>query len=292
MTVCDKCRHTAIIHQRYSGMHLCGEHFEADVRRKIRESLRRTGLFSRGSRITLGLDGGRQSATLAYVLKNLFSRRRDIEISAVTIDFGENGRYSTSQACAVAKKLDMDCLVVPWQEGQQEAISSEEPFSDLERYDAFYAKRSNILLGSAFVIEASILATGECLDDQALRIFLAYLRGDAKAILAPSFPESPFCKAQERQSPMQPPEERCRSPGRSLPWIRPMQRVPVREARLYAIRHALGFDPVGEGKMQCPPLEAKLLLRRFDSRHPGTYYSLLRGQEKGRRAKPLSVDAK
>ena len=92
MTKCDKCQRGAIIYQRYSGKHLCREHFEEDVHRKIKETLRKTGLFSHGSRIALGLDGGRKSATLAFVLKNLFIHRRDIDLLAVIIDEGEKYR--------------------------------------------------------------------------------------------------------------------------------------------------------------------------------------------------------
>ncbi len=60
MTKCDKCQRCAIIYQRYSGMHLCREHFEEDVHRKIREALRKTGLFGRDARIAVGLDGGQK----------------------------------------------------------------------------------------------------------------------------------------------------------------------------------------------------------------------------------------
>ncbi|HOV52529.1 MAG TPA: tRNA lysidine(34) synthetase TilS, partial [Methanothrix sp.] len=77
MTWCDKCCSKAIIYQRYSGMHLCQAHFDEDVHRKIRESLRQTRLFGRGERVAVGLSGGGDSATLLYVLKNMFSRRKD-----------------------------------------------------------------------------------------------------------------------------------------------------------------------------------------------------------------------
>lgn len=53
MTKCDKCQSSAIIYQKYSGMRLCQAHFDQDVHRKIRESLRQTGLFGRGVRVAL-----------------------------------------------------------------------------------------------------------------------------------------------------------------------------------------------------------------------------------------------
>ena len=252
MTQCDKCHRSAVIYQRYSGMHLCGEHFDQDVHRKIRESLRKTGLFSRGSRIAVCLDGGRQSATLACVLKGIFSRRPDMEISAIIMKSGEGGRESAAAARAVAERLDMDCHAVRQQQ------------------DGSIDLRREMLFESAALNGANILATGECLDDEALRIFVSYLKGDA------NLPVERECGF--RQGPA---------------WIKPLQRVPRREARLYALRHGLGCDieacAAGEGSLF---QEAALLLAGFEGRHPGTYYSLVRGLEKRLRAKPLSVDAK
>ena len=111
MTKCDKCQRCAIIYQRYSGMHLCREHFEEDVHRKIRESLRKTGLFGRGARMAVGLDGGRKSATLAFVLKNLFFSRRDIDLLAVIIDEGKETCPTADQARHVAEQLEIPYIV-------------------------------------------------------------------------------------------------------------------------------------------------------------------------------------
>ena len=91
-------------------MHLCREHFEEDVHRKIREALRRTGLFGHGARIAVGLDGGRRSATLAFVLKDLFIRRKDIDLFAIIIDEGREGQ-STARARQVADLLDIPYTV-------------------------------------------------------------------------------------------------------------------------------------------------------------------------------------
>ena len=107
MTKCDKCNCSAIIYQRYSGMHLCREHFEEDVHRKIREELRKTGLFGPDSRIAVGLDGGRKSATLAFVLKNLFIARKDIDLLAVIIDEGKKTCPTADQAAHVAEQLEI-----------------------------------------------------------------------------------------------------------------------------------------------------------------------------------------
>lgn len=267
MTQCDKCNCAAIIYQRYSGMHLCREHFEADVHRKIREELRKTGLFGPGSRIALGLDGGRKSATLAFVLKNLFIARKNIELLAVIIDEGKKTCPTAKQAADVAEQLDIAYTIVslPLLQDQEtpHIISS--------------VRKTKLLLRASKENQAAILATGETLDDEARDIFMSLLQGDVNAVIY---------EAAEREE-------------QTAAWIKPLRRIPEKEVRLYAQGRHLGFDDADEmSDATALCREAKRLLCDFDCRHPGTNYSLLRGLEKVRhmkeltRAKPLSKDGK
>ncbi|MCX6676486.1 MAG: tRNA lysidine(34) synthetase TilS [Methanothrix sp.] len=245
MTKCDKCPRGAIIYQRYSGMHLCREHFEEDVHRKIRESLRKTGLFGPGSRIAVGLDGGRKSAILAFVLKNLFIRRRDIDLLAVIIDEGEKTSPSADQARRAAEQLSLPYIVKSL------------PFSPDDDPSCIVHpnRKRELLFFTAEENGAGILATGETLDDEALQIFIGYLQGDVEAV---------------------------RREEHKISWIKPLRRIPEKEVRLYAIGHGLGFaDADGKSYSDALRQEAKRLLYGFDCRHPGTNYSLLRGLEKG-----------
>ena len=250
MTKCDKCPRCGVIYQRYSGMHLCREHFEEDVHRKIRETLRRTHLFGPGSRIALGLDGGRKSATLAFVLRNLFVRRRDIDLLAVIIDEGKKASPTSDQACLVAEKLG-----VPYIVKSLPHLADRKPPCMVQS-----ARKRDQLICTAEENGAGILATGETLDDEALDIFISYLRGDVNAIV----PEGSVSEEQR------------------VAWIKPMRRIPEKEVRLYAIGQDLGFADAGElSNTDALRVAAKRLLCDFDCRHPGTNYSLLRGLEKG-----------
>ncbi len=236
-------------------MHLCREHFEEDVHRKIREALRRTRLFGPGSRIALGLDGGQKSATLAFVLKNLFFHRRDIDLLAVIIDEGKITSPTADQARYVAEQLRL-----PYIAKSLPLLPDETP------YIVRSAQKRKLLFCTAEENGAGILATGETLDDEALEIFISYLRGDVDAFVS----DGPECEEQK------------------VAWIKPMRRIPRKEVRLYAIGQVLGFADSGEKtnaseKLYADALrsEAKRLLCGFDGRHPGTNYSLLRGLEKG-----------
>jgi tRNA(Ile)-lysidine synthase TilS/MesJ len=239
-------------------MYLCREHFQEDVQRKAREYLRHIGLFSRGRRILIELDGGRNSCALAYMLRNIFHRRRDIELQAVAIDEGKGNAQSLIDAVSVAERLDIILQhrkIPPAQDGETSSASPS-------------FRRREALLSVAREKDAGIIATGEDLDDVALKIFLAYLQGE--------------CGREAAEV------------GRH--WIQPLQRIPKREVRLYALILNLGSDRTPPS---CPDQlheQARRQLYEFECRHPGTNYSLLKGWERlltlegGRRAKTLSKD--
>jgi tRNA(Ile)-lysidine synthase TilS/MesJ len=256
-------------------MHLCREHFEADVHRKIREELRKTGLFGPGSRIAVGLDGGRKSATLAFVFKNLFVRRKDIELLAVIIDEGKKTCPTSDQAAHVAEQLGMAFTV------KRLPLLQDQKTPHIVRS----ARKTGLLIGAAVENQAGILATGETLDDEARDIFMSLLQGDIDAVIS---------EASGREE-LNGPE----SEEQTFAWIKPLRRIPEKEARLYALGRHLGFDDAEEmSDTDALQRVAKRLLCDFDCRHPGTNYSLLRGLEKVQhmngltRAKPLSKDGK
>jgi len=282
MTRCDKCQCSAIIYQRYSGMHLCREHFEEDVRRKIREELRRTGLFGREARLAVGLDGSRKSTAIAFILKDIFSRRRDISLIAIIIDEGEGKIPGASQAAEVAEKLGIACKVVR--------------LPDTTELNAPYAlqsaEKTQVLFKAAWEIQAAILVTGETLEDEARRIFLSLLQGNIDSAI-----QEGACKKEEAKEHAD--ERAADQDAAAVAWIKPLRRIPEREVRLYALGRRLGLDKPGEKAEERGLRQtAETMLFDFDGRHPGTCYSLLRGMEKIRQlrdetgAKPLSKDGK
>jgi len=133
------------------------------------------------------------------------------------------------------------------------------------------------LISLAQEMEACVLATGHNLDDEATDVFISYLWGDVDGLLG----HGPGTREEGK-----------------IPWIKPLRRIPEKEVRLFAIRHGLAYSDVA--RRDPFQMEARRLLCDFDSRHPGTKYSLLRGQEKMFRhkrggstgAKPLSEDTK
>lgn len=252
---CNKCSAPAVIYQRYSGMSLCSTHFQEDVHRKIRETLRESGIFGKGAKIAVAVNGSADSATLAYSLKSLFSNRMDVELIAIMIDECIGGYRRESMDCArrLAEGLEIAFMTKGFGQAFRQAFGRtvDEIAGEMEPCRACTAMRNDLLNRAASEIGADAIAAGHNLDDEAGDVMLKYLRGDVKGLLQPG------------------------ARG-GVPVIRPLRRVPAKETRLYAKILGLVF-----GQETCPyacgmRLDAKAELQGFEMRHPGTNYSLLR----------------
>lgn len=257
MTRCCKCPLPAIIYQKYSGMHLCQAHFEDDVQRKTRETLRRSGLFAHGLRLALYMDGGKGSVVMASIIKKLFECRRDIDLVAIIIDDCGPGTQAARIACqklGLAVAIQIPTPIIP---KDREDRDGNYPASDPCRF----SQKMRTMAGLAQEVGADAIATGHDLDDVATEIFISYLDGDIEGLrygrqgMRPGRDETSF-----------------------IPTIQPLRRISGREVRLYALQHGLCFCEGREEDKRHK--EARRELSRFDSRHPGTSYSLLRSLEK------------
>ena len=270
MTRCDKCNARAIIYQRYSGMHLCMSHFDDDVHRKVREALRETGIFGKGAKLAIDLDGDKNSSAMLYILKNLFSKRRDIEMVAVLVDEGISGYRSKTLANArsLAERLEIQHITKSFEDAFGATIDEIASKNGSGSLCTFCSEMKKALLNrSSLELEADALVTGHTLDREAQTIMQSYLGGDIDRIF--TLPQ------QYRFHGM-------------VPVIKPLRRVPEREVALYAVTH----DLAPSDSCLCPYLgdpmrqEVKKSLDDFDGKHPGTKYSLLRSMERLIQLKP------
>ncbi|MDM7912261.1 MAG: TIGR00269 family protein [Methanotrichaceae archaeon] len=261
---CDKCHSRAIIFQKYSGMRLCSVHFEEDVRRKIRESIRETGIFARRARVAVALSGGRDSSVLLCVLKDLFSKRKDVELVAIMIDEGIEGYRPKTLgfAKALAERLEVPYVTKSFKDAfcvTADEVASQE--RDQATCSFCSVMKRSLLAKAARELNADALATGHNLDDEAQMIFQSYLKGDIDSLFR--------LRSQRSQ------------PG-LVHWIKPLRRIPEEEVALYAMTHCpssvdSGGCPHGKDAMR---LEIKNMLNDFEARHPGTKYSLLRSLDR------------
>lgn len=254
MTRCCKCPMPAVIYQKYSGMHLCQSHFDDDVHRKVRETIRQTGLFAHGLRLALAMDGGKGSAVMANIIKELFARRRDIDLALLILDdHGPGAKSAWIASQQLGLRVSIKALPV--------SLLNERVASDPAPDPISFAQKMRMMTGLAREMGANAIATGHDLDDMATEVFISYLEGN-------------ICGLQYGR-------QETRPEGYEqgmIPTIQPLRRIPGKEVRLYALQHGLCFAEMRlEDELH---KEARQELCRFDSRHPGTKYSLLRSLEK------------
>ena len=274
---CDRCGREAVLHAAYSGAHLCGEHFQRSVEKRVRRRIRSDGLLSSEAAPDepetwlIGLSGGKDSVVLTQLLYETFAEDPRIELVALTIHEGIAGyRDASVDACiALTDRLGM----------RHELLSYAEEF-DLEMDDVARKDpegmapcaycgvfRRDLLERGAAKHDADTLLTGHNLDDEAQTALMNVFEGDVKQI-AKHFDAS-LGSFDERGD-----------PGTFVPRAKPLRDIPEREIALYAHLRDL---PVHMA--ECPHAseayrgEIRDLLLSLEENHPGTRHSILAGYE-------------
>lgn len=260
---CMKCNKDAIIFQKYSGMHLCKKHFIEDVERKIKLTIRKQYNVEKGDIIAVALSGGKDSIVLLHILHKIFSKRRDVDIVAITIDEGIEGyrEVTLEKARKFTSELGIKHIVRSFKDEYDKTLD-ELVAQERELGACSYCGvlRKSLMNKIANEIGATKLATGHNLDDEAQTIMMNHLGGDVERMIR-------------------------LSPPRALEGLvlraKPLRKVPEKEVALYAIVNDLPFD-----MSECPYAhealrgEVRDMINDFEVRHPGTKYSIMRGFDK------------
>src|SRR2546427_4639234 len=221
---CDRCGAPAVEWIRYSGDHLCREHFLDFVERRVKRELRSQVDLRGGERIAIGMSGGKDSSTTAALLARVFENRRDVELLGVTIDEGvasyrPPGIEYARRLCA---RLRVEHPVLAYAEtvrhGMDDVVDVDPEAIPCSYYGPF---RREALNRAAREVDATYVATCLNLDDTAQSILMNVARGDI-----------------EKLARMGPHE--TRQPG-LVPRIQPLRMIPEKEVYLYALLSGIEF---------------------------------------------------
>jgi tRNA(Ile)-lysidine synthase TilS/MesJ len=251
---CSKCRMRAVFFQEYSGLYLCRQHFDIDVEAKAKHEIRRHHWIAHGDHIAVALSGDADSSALLFFLKKLTSDRRDIRISAITVDEGIAGYRSPEDAKRIADLLDTECFLGSFKETFGSTFDDIAPTKNLAVSSTCCRVLRDFLL-NRIALEHGItkLAFGYTLDDAAISVLRNLLQGSREV---PANPDRDF--------------------GRKLPRITPFIAVPENEVTLYADLHIEGYIQ-STSPYHNKPFEddVRAMLNGFTHRHPATKYALL-----------------
>ena len=252
--LCKKCRRNAVLFQEYSGQHLCEQHIEADVEAKAKHEIRRHQWMIPGDHIGVALSGDQSSSALLYFLKKLTSNRRDIRISAISLDEGITGYRDPAYAMRIAELLDTECIMGSFQESFGMTLDEISHTKGIALSCPYCHVLRNFLL-NRIAMEHGItkLAFGHTLDEGAESVLKNVLQGIPENLISSE-----------------------RAAKGKIPRIRPFHSVPHKEVALYADLHIKRCD-----QSHCPynnkPFEenVRAMLNEFTIRHPATKYALL-----------------
>jgi len=263
---CDRCGAPAVEWIRYSGEHLCQDHFLEFVERRAKRELRFQVDLRSGDRIAIGMSGGKDSSTTAALLAKFLGDRRDIELIGITVDEGitsyrPQGIEYARRLCA---RLGIEHHVLAYAESVGHSMDDIVTL-DPEAIPCSYCGpfRREALNRAAREVEADYVATGLNLDDTAQSILMNIARGDI-----------------EKLARMGPHE--TRQPG-LVPRIQPLRMIPEKEVYLYALLGGIDFHYATR------PYAARAqrgrfrdIVHRLEEDSPGTRHAILRGYDQMR----------
>lgn len=251
---CSKCRRDAVIFQRYSGLHLCEQHFNRDFEAKAKRAIREHRWIRSGDTVGVALSGGKDSSAVLFFLNRLLRERRDVRLIAITVDEGISGYRDPSQARKIA-----DAIGVPWVTAsfrEEYGVTLDEIVGRKgTRLSCSYCGvlRRALMNRIALAEGVTKFAYGFNLDDEAQSVLMNVLRSDPDRLTRP-----------------------VREVAGLVPRIKPFVYIPEREVALYAFLHVEGFDLAG-----CPYAADALrgdvrgILDDYTYRHPATKYSVV-----------------
>lgn len=248
---------------RYSGAHLCRNHFSEFVERRVKHELRRQADLAKGGRIAVAVSGGKDSSVALTLIHKILGKRRDVEICAITVDEGITG-YRESSIPIVAehsRSLGIEHIVVSFRDmfglTMDEIASSEREVAACSYCGVMRRVAMN---KTARSWRASYLATGLNLDDTAQSILMNFSRGDV-----------------ERLARLGP--HRRSQPG-LVPRIQPLRTIPESETTLYAIVNRIKFHDL---ECQYAPEALRNSYRNvmfeLETKYPGTRHSIVNSYE-------------
>ena len=249
---CSKCHRDAIVFQSYSGLHLCGQHVAADVDAKAKKMIRAHQWLKPGDHIAVALSGNKSSGALLYFLKQLTAERRNIRISAITIDDGVGNSSDTSRIKRIADLLDTECFTGSSEEESVTVVDTaaqkkNDPITSLDCHSNSSLQLDKVAQQHGI----TKIALAISLDDAAGAVLESVIRGEVERLNGKPCPET-------------------------IPRISPFISVTAAEVSLYADLLGLGDEPaVHPEQIDGLHKDVNAMLDGFTNNHPATKYALM-----------------
>lgn len=257
------CGNRASIELRYCGEPLCTKHFLRKTWKRLKRHMAGQDLIGSGDIVGIAYSGGKDSTVLLHILHELFSKRPDIKLVAITVDEGIKAYRPESLRLAsrTCKKLGVRHVVISAKEEfglSVDQIVRRLPKTGLTPCSYCGVIRRYLLNKAAARAGCTKVATGHNLDDEAESVLMDFVRGDLNKMVrlgarvgVGSFPGF-------------------------IQRVKPLRQLPEREVAIFAMMNGWEFDSA-----KCPYHGAALredvrdAINAIEEKHPGAKYAIV-----------------
>jgi len=262
--ICSKCKKPAVTFIRYNGTHLCKDHFIKYFEKRVKKDIKKQGKTHSKIKIGVAVSGGKDSLVALHIIHKIFSKRKDVDICAITVDEGINGYRNKSIAIAKknTEKLDISHYIVSFKDmvgtSMDEISKKNDELGECSYCGVF---RRFCLNKTAKKLEIDKVVTGHNLDDMSQSILMNFVKGDMEKLAR----LGPHKKVQ---------------PG-LIPRMIPLRTIPEKENALYAVLQDIAFHGgICPYSIHAQRGDFRDIIDDLEYKEPGTRHSILSSYEK------------
>jgi len=257
--ICSKCKKPSVTFIRYNGTHLCKEHFIQYFEKRVKKEIKKQGKTEGSCKIAVAVSGGKDSIVALHIINEIFSKRTNSKIYAITVDEGikDYRDKSIKYVEKYCEKMGIEHHIVSFEKivgtTMDEIAKKQDELGECSYCGVF---RRLCLNTKAKELKVDKLVTGHNLDDMAQSILMNFTNGDMKKLAR----LGPHKKVQ---------------PG-LVPRMLPLRSIPEKENALYSILKNIEFHD-GECPYSTRALRGDFrdIVDNLEYNNPGTRHSIL-----------------
>ena len=259
---CTFCEKPAVFYEPVEKCYFCKNHFIDSIENKVYTTITESKQIRSGDHVAVALSGGKDSTALLIILSRLLPKLSGSHLTAITIDEGIAGyRTETMQAAErLTKQLGVKHHIVTFRSIVGRDLDELLRGREKQACTICGILRKKAIADAAKTVDASVIATGHNLDDEAQSVLMNALRGDLPRLI--------------------------RNTGTSqsslfLPRVKPLSALTEKEIAVYLFVQGI-FSPLPE----CPyaeyalRAEVRTMLAKLEAQHPGTMRHLIECKKK------------
>lgn len=258
------CGEPAILYRSYEGRGYCRKHFIKYVERKVKRTLGKYNLIKYGDKVAVAVSGGKDSMFMLYMIHKIFKNVKRISYFVISVNEGIKNYRDRSLKIVkdFCKKEGIEFVEISFSE--EFSLTIDEIFKGLkegsEKICTWCGVLKRYLINKkAREMDATKVAIGHTLDDEAESIIMNFVRGDLDRFLR----LGPCPALSQTKS--------------FVPRIKPIREITTEEVKLYNKLRSIPYY-----NRRCPyatdnvRLDVQRVLNELEKKYPDVKYQIVR----------------